>query len=43
MLEHMKIVPVYSPTANVQVDSDDFLDMLTYDRVFGQNFCSDAG
>ena len=43
MLEHMKTVPVYSPTANVQVDSDDFLDMLTYDRVFGQNFCSDAG
>ena len=43
MLEHMKTVPVYSPTADVQVDSDDFLDMLTYDRVFGQNFCSDAG
>ena len=38
MLEHMKTVPVYSPTADVQVDSDDFLDMLTYDRVFWPEF-----
>ncbi|MBC8570168.1 sulfatase-like hydrolase/transferase [Oscillospiraceae bacterium NSJ-54] len=43
MLAHRKEVPVYSPTSVQNVKSDEFLDMLTYDRVFGQDFCSDAG
>lgn len=43
MLAYRKEVPVYSPTSVQNVASDEFLDMLTYDRVFGQDFCSDAG
>ena len=41
MLTKMKEVPVYSTHYNSEIPNDEELDILTYDRVLGENISDD--
>jgi phosphoglycerol transferase MdoB-like AlkP superfamily enzyme len=40
MLKKMETLPIYSTCYDDSVGTDDFLDYITYDRIFGENYTS---